>query len=68
MSPRQYSLLAEGTSAGLMFLVSPVAGYFLGKWLGEWAGLGRVPAYVGAVLGLAAAFRNLLRLVARISR
>ncbi len=64
----RYSLVAEGSTAGLMFLASPVAGYFLGKWLGEWAGLGRVPAYAGAVLGLVAAFRNLLRLVARISR
>jgi hypothetical protein len=64
----RYGLVAEGSTAGLMFLASPVAGYFLGKWLGEWAGLGRVPAYAGVVLGLFAAFRNLLRLVARISR
>jgi hypothetical protein len=51
-----------------MFLASPVAGYFLGKWLGGALGIGRTPAYVGAALGLAAAFLHLLRLVARVSR
>jgi len=62
------SLLAEGTAAGLAFLASPVAGYFLGKWLGEWAGLGLAPAWIGAALGLAGAFVHLFRLVARITR
>jgi hypothetical protein len=51
-----------------MFLAGPAAGYFLGKWLGEWAGLEPAPAWIGAALGLAAAFRHLLRLVARISK
>ena len=60
--------MAEGTTAGLLFLASPVAGYFLGKWLGDWAALGRAPAYVGALLGLVSAFLHLLRLVARITR
>jgi len=63
MSSR-YALVAEGTQAGLLFLLAPVAGFFLGKWLG----LGPIPAYAGAVLGLAAAFWNLLRLIARISK
>ncbi len=64
----RYELVAEGTSAGLLFLVAPVAGYFLGKWGAAWLGLGNVPAYAGALLGLAAAFFNLLRLIARISK
>jgi hypothetical protein len=62
------SFLAEGTSAGLLFLASPVAGYLLGKWVGAWLGLGRIPAWAGAALGLAGAFLHLFRLVARISR
>ncbi len=66
--PSRYELVAEGTSAGLLFLLAPVAGYFLGKWTGSWLGLGAVPAYAGAVLGLVAAFVNLLRLIARISK
>jgi hypothetical protein len=60
--------LGEGLAAGLTFLASPVAGYFLGKWLGEWTGLGLVPAWIGAVLGLAAAFLHLFRLVNQITR
>jgi putative F0F1-ATPase subunit (Ca2+/Mg2+ transporter) len=66
--PSRYELVAEGTSAGILFLIGPVAGYFLGKWIGSWLGLGLIPAYAGAVLGLAAAFLNLLRLIARISK
>lgn len=66
--PSRQALVAEATSAGLFFLVGPVAGYFLGKWLGEASGIGRVPAWIGALLGLAAAFVNLLRLSGRASR
>lgn len=51
-----------------MFLSAPAAGYFLGKWLGQWLGWGPAPAWAGAVLGLAAAFVHLFRLVARVSR
>ena len=66
--PSRYQLIAEGSAAGLLFLVSPVCGYFLGEWLGQWLRLGMILAYAGAVLGMAAAFVNLLRLVARVSR
>jgi hypothetical protein len=62
------SFLAEGTAAGLLFLAAPAAGYFLGKWAERWLGLGSVPAWIGAGLGLAGAFVHLFRLVARISR
>lgn len=62
------SFLAEGTAAGLLFLASPGAGYFLGKWAGQWLGLESVLAWIGAGLGLAGAFVHLFRLVARISR
>lgn len=61
-------LVAEGTSAGIVFLASPAAGYFLGKWIGSALGWGRIPAYLGAALGLAGAFWNLLKVVARVSR
>lgn len=64
----RYALIAEATSAGLLFLLGPAAGYFLGKWIGNAAGLGRVPAYAGAALGLVAAFLHLVRLTSRASR
>jgi len=67
MSSR-YEIVAAGTSAGLLFLAGPLAGYFLGKGIGSWLGLGMIPAYLGAVLGLVAAFVNLLRLIARVSK
>lgn len=61
-------LIAEATSAGLLFLLGPVAGYFLGKWLGALLHWGLVPAWVGAALGLVAAFVHLVRLTTRASR
>lgn len=64
----RYQLIAEGSAAGLLFLIAPVSGYFLGKWLGHAMGLGLTLAFAGAVLGLVAAFMNLLRLVSRASR
>ena len=61
-------LIAEATSAGLLFLLGPVAGYFLGKWLGGLLHWGIVPAWVGAALGLVSAFVHLVRLTTRASR
>ena len=66
MSSR-YRLIAEGSTAGLLFLISPLAGYLLGKWLGQLLLAGLWPAYGGAVLGLVAAFWNLLKLVNRVT-
>ena len=66
MAPR-YQLIAEGSAAGLLFLLSPLSGYELGKWLGQLLGWGSVLGYAGAVLGLVAAFLNLFKLVARVS-
>lgn len=62
------ALLAQATTAGLLFLLAPVAGYFLGKWLGELLRLGPVPSWAGAVLGLVSAFVHLIRLTSRSSR
>lgn len=64
----RYALTAEAMSAGLLFLLAPAAGYFLGKWLGDAVGVGRVPEWIGAALGLASAFVNLVRLTSRASR
>jgi hypothetical protein len=64
----RYGLVAEASSAGLLFLLGPGAGYLLGKWTGAALGLGMVPAWLGAALGLVAAFVNLLRLTGRASR
>ena len=64
----RYALVAEATTAGLLFLLAPLAGYFLGKWLGQWLHLGPAPSWVGAALGLVSAFVNLIRLTGRTSR
>jgi hypothetical protein len=71
MAPPQhsrYALVAEATTAGLLFLLAPAAGWFLGKWIGGALGVGPVPGYVGAVLGLVGAFLHLVRLTSRTSR
>ncbi|HEY1252408.1 MAG TPA: AtpZ/AtpI family protein [Thermoanaerobaculia bacterium] len=61
----RYALVAEATTAGLMFLLGPAAGYFLGKWIGTWLHVGPIPSYVGAALGLVSAFVHLIRLTNR---
>jgi hypothetical protein len=64
----RYALVAEATTAGLMFVLAPAAGYFLGRWIGQGLHLGPVPSWVGAALGLVAAFLHLVRLTSRASR
>jgi hypothetical protein len=64
----RYALAAQATTAGLLFLLVPAAGYFLGKWIGEWLRLGPIPSWAGAALGLVSAFVNLIRLTSRSSR
>ncbi len=66
--PSRYALIAEATTAGLLFLVGPGAGYLLGKWAGGALELGAAPAWIGAALGLVSAFVNLVRLTGRASR
>jgi hypothetical protein len=57
------SAIAEGTSAGILVLAGPLAGYFLGRWIG-----GSATPWILGALGLAAAFVNFFRLAARLSR
>lgn len=64
----RYALVAEATTAGLLFVLAPLAGYFGGKWLGEWLRLGPVLSWAGAALGLVSAFLHLLRLTNRSTR
>ena len=64
----RYALIAEASAAGLFFLIGPGVGYLIGKWIGAPLGLGKVPAWGLAVLGLVAAFVNLVRLTGRASR
>lgn len=54
--------------AGLYFLLGPGVGYLIGKWVGIPLGLGMVPAWALAAVGLVAAFVNLVRLTSRASR
>ncbi len=61
-SPR-YAIVARASAAGVIFPLSIVAGYLLGNWLGKAVGWGDAPALVGAMLGAAAGFWNLYRLL-----
>jgi Putative F0F1-ATPase subunit Ca2+/Mg2+ transporter len=61
--PPRYGVVARASAAGILFPVSIVAGYLLGKWIGAALGLGQTPAFIGAALGVAAGFWNLYRLV-----
>jgi len=55
----RYAVVARASAAGVLFPLSIVAGYLLGKWLGRVLDLGTWPAFVGAALGAAAGFWNL---------
>ena len=59
----RYAVVAKATTAGLLFPLSIVAGYLLGKWTAAALGLPPWVAFVGAVLGVAAGFWNLYRLL-----
>jgi hypothetical protein len=62
----RYSSVAEASAAGLFFPLAIIAGYWLGERLGAWLRLGTVPAFIGAGLGVAAAFVNLYRFLRRL--
>jgi hypothetical protein len=61
-SPR-YAIVARASAAGILFPLSIVAGYLLGRWIGRALGAGEWPAFLGAALGVAAGFWNLYRLL-----
>jgi len=61
-SPR-YAIVAKASAAGILFPLSIVAGYLLGKWLGGALRIGTWPAFVGGTLGAVAGFWNLYRLL-----
>jgi hypothetical protein len=63
-APR-FGLWAKASALGVLFPSLIVAGYFLGKWLGAWLGLGGWTALVGAGLGVVGGFINLFRWVVR---
>jgi putative F0F1-ATPase subunit (Ca2+/Mg2+ transporter) len=62
-SNARYAVVARASAAGILFPLSIVAGYLLGKWIGRALGLGAWPAFLGAALGVAAGFWNLYRLL-----
>jgi putative F0F1-ATPase subunit (Ca2+/Mg2+ transporter) len=64
----RYAVIAEASAAGILFPASLVAGYLLGHWIGRALGWGEVLAYVGAGLGVLAAFFNLYRILRRMDR
>jgi hypothetical protein len=59
----RYAIVARASAAGLLFPLSIVAGFLLGKWIGRALGAGTWPAFVGAALGVVAGFWNLYRLL-----
>lgn len=59
----RYAIVARASAAGILFPLSIVAGYLLGKWLGGALSLGTWPAFVAAALGAVAGFWNLYRLL-----
>ena len=65
MTPRQprYAIVARASAAGILFPLSIVAGYLIGRWLGRALGWSEVPAFAGAALGAVAGFWNLYRLL-----
>jgi Putative F0F1-ATPase subunit Ca2+/Mg2+ transporter len=62
-SPVRYAIVAKASAAGLLFPLSIVAGYLLGKWIARALSLPDWPAFVGAALGVVAGFWNLYRLL-----
>jgi hypothetical protein len=66
--PSRYALVAEATSAGLLFLLGPAVGFFAGREISRLLHLGPVPSWAGAALGLVFAFIHLVRLTGRASR
>ena len=53
------NVVARASAAGVIFPLSIVAGYLLGKWFGRALGIGTWPAFAGAALGVVAGFWNL---------
>lgn len=59
---RDQQLLARSSAIGIQMVVSPVIGWFLGSYVDSLLGTEKVVAYCGALLGVIAAFRDLLSL------
>jgi len=65
---RRKSIVAELTSVGIQFPVSIGIGYLFGHYLDKWLGLDPILTIVFSVLGVIAAFINVFRLNAELSR
>jgi Putative F0F1-ATPase subunit Ca2+/Mg2+ transporter len=59
---------AQVLGAGIALPACTVVGFLGGRWLGRFFGWGETAAYVGAALGVAAGFWNLVALVTRLGR
>ena len=59
---------AEAAAVGFMFPLCIVVGFLAGQWLGRILEWGEVPAYVGATVGVMAAFWNLFEYLKRLER
>jgi hypothetical protein len=55
------------SAVGLAFPVALLLGYFGGRLIGGWLGNARVGSMIGALLGIAGGFYNLLQMVSRLA-
>ena len=65
---RDMGTIGEYLQLGFVFPLALVVGFFAGRWVGEWLGGATVGAISGLVLGTAAAFYNLVKMLRRIER
>ena len=65
---RRRRIMAELTSVGIQFPVSIGIGYLMGHYLDKWLDLYPILTIVFSIFGVAAAFMNVFRLNAELSR
>ncbi len=65
---KAWRALGLGLYVPIVMVVAPVAGYYLGHWLDGKFGTGSWLAWLGILMGFAAAARQIYHIVRRIQR
>lgn len=68
VDPGERALWADLMSLGLAFPLCIVLGFFLGRWIGGWFGRPAIGQWVGLLLGIVAAFRELYKVNQRLAK
>lgn len=68
VDPGERALWADLMSLGLAFPLCIVLGFFLGRWIGGWFARPAIGQWVGLVLGIVAAFRELYKVNQRLAK